>query len=95
MEYKDGVYQLPSFDLLNPIRNTGNLSEEAKHAKVQAKILENMFEEFGVNANVVHLYIGPTVTKFEIKLEAGTRVNRILQLQDDILNPFSCKKKLN
>ena len=61
MEYKDGVYQLPSFDLLNPIRNTGNLSEEAKHAKVQAKILENMFEEFGVNANVVHLYIGPTV----------------------------------
>ena len=84
MEYKDGVYQLPSFDLLNPIRNTGNLSEEAKHAKNTGKILENMFEEFGVNANVVHLYIGPTVTKFEIKLEAGTRVNRILQLQDDI-----------
>ena len=92
MEYKDGVYQLPSFDLLNPIRNTGNLSEEAKHAKSTGKILENMFEEFGVNANVVHLYIGPTVTKFEIKLEAGTRVNRILQLQDDIQLALAAKE---
>lgn len=51
-----------------------------------------MFEEFGVNANVVHLYIGPTVTKFEIKLEAGTRVNRILQLQDDIQLALAAKE---
>ena len=92
MEYKDGVYQLPSFDILNPIRNTGTLSEEAKHAKNTGKILENMFEEFGVNANVVNLYIGPTVTKFEIKLEAGTRVNRILQLQDDIQLALAAKE---
>ena len=60
--------------------------------KVQERLLENMFEEFGVNANVVHLYIGPTVTKFEIKLEAGTRVNRILQLQDDIQLALAAKE---
>lgn len=91
-EHKQGSYQLPSFDLLNPIRNTANLSEEAKHAKNTGKILENMFAEFGVHANVVHLYIGPTVTKFEIKLEAGTRVNRILQLQDDIQLALAAKE---
>ena len=38
------------------------------------------------------LYIGPTVTKFEIKLEAGTRVNRILQLQDDIQLALAAKE---
>ena len=92
VEHKQGTYQLPSFDLLNPIRNTANLSEEAKHAKNTGKILENMFAEFGVHANVVHLYIGPTVTKFEIKLEAGTRVNRILQLQDDIQLALAAKE---
>lgn len=92
VEHKQGTYQLPSFDLLNPIRNTANLSEEAKHAKNTGKILENMFSEFGVHANVVHLYIGPTVTKFEIKLEAGTRVNRILQLQDDIQLALAAKE---
>ena len=30
------------------------------------------------------LFIGPTITKYELKLEIGTRVNKILQLQDDI-----------
>lgn len=92
VEHKEGSYQLPSLDLLNPIRNTANLSEETKHAKKTGQILENMFEEFGVHANVVHLYIGPTVTKFEIKLEAGTRVNRILQLQDDIQLALAAKE---
>jgi S-DNA-T family DNA segregation ATPase FtsK/SpoIIIE len=46
--------------------------------------LERTFKNFGVPARVVAAHRGPTVTMYEVEVEAGTKVNRVLSLADDI-----------
>lgn len=78
---KEG-YQLPPMSLLaEPISKTKRSAQE-----IQANIdtLESTLEEFGVDANVVEIATGPTVTRFEIQLGPGIRVARITALADNI-----------
>ena len=76
-------YRLPALSLLkNP---TAKKSGDNKgNALSKAEALTNVLHEFGVNATISDIFIGPSVTKYELKLETGTRVNKIMQLQDDI-----------
>lgn len=76
-------YQLPPLSLLST-RSTHNVSKEKSAANKNAARLTNVLKQFGVNATIENAFIGPTITKYELKLEIGTRVNKILQLQDDI-----------
>jgi len=76
-------YQLPPLTLLST-KSTNNASKERQSANKNAARLTTVLKQFGVNATVENAFIGPTITKYELKLETGTRVNKILQLQDDI-----------
>ena len=80
-EPKDG-YVLPPLSLLRPPEQRAKRSQ----AEVQANIetLENTLEEFGIDANVVEIAHGPTITRYEIQLGPGIRVNRIKSLADNI-----------
>ncbi len=46
--------------------------------------LQGVFEEFGVHAEVTGFMRGPTVTRYEIELERGVKVEKILQLTNNI-----------
>ncbi len=46
--------------------------------------LERTFHTFGVPAHVTTAHRGPTVTLYEVEVEAGTKVNKVLSLPDDI-----------
>jgi DNA segregation ATPase FtsK/SpoIIIE, S-DNA-T family len=76
-----GAYKLPSLDLLRkaPASSADGMDEE--HT-MQA--LERTFRTFGVPARVPTAHRGPTVTLYEVEVEAGTKVNRVLSLADDI-----------
>ncbi|MCD7809839.1 MAG: DNA translocase FtsK [Erysipelotrichaceae bacterium] len=76
-------YKLPPISLLQT-RSTTHASKEKNIAKNNGIRLTNVLQEFGVNATIENAFIGPAITKYELKLETGTRVNKILQLQDDI-----------
>lgn len=76
-------YQLPPLSLLST-KSTNNASKERNTANKNATRLTTVLKQFGVNATIENAFIGPTITKYELKLETGTRVNKILQLQDDI-----------
>lgn len=76
-------YKLPSIDLLST-KSTNNTAKEKNTANKNAARLTALLQEFGVNASIENAFIGPAITKYEIKLDTGTRVNKILQLQDDI-----------
>lgn len=76
-------YQLPPLSLLST-KSTNNASKERSSANKNATRLTTVLKQFGVNATIENAFIGPTITKYELKLETGTRVNKILQLQDDI-----------
>jgi S-DNA-T family DNA segregation ATPase FtsK/SpoIIIE len=74
-------YRLPPIDLLRRAPVTKADTRDAEHTMAA---LERTFRNFGVAARVVSSHRGPTVTMYEVEVEAGTKVNRVLSLQDDI-----------
>ena len=46
--------------------------------------LEKVLKEFGVDAKVVDYATGPTITRYEITIPTGVRVNKVTQLSDEI-----------
>jgi S-DNA-T family DNA segregation ATPase FtsK/SpoIIIE len=79
----DGAYQLPPLELLEPPPPFPIQEHETKiHAR--ALLLEKTLLEFGYQVRVVQIDTGPVITQFEIELEAGLRVSRIISLADDL-----------
>jgi DNA segregation ATPase FtsK/SpoIIIE, S-DNA-T family len=76
-----GGYKLPSLDLL---RTAPASSADGRDEEHTMEALERTFRTFGVPASVPTAHRGPTVTMFEVEVEAGTKVNRVLGLADDI-----------
>jgi S-DNA-T family DNA segregation ATPase FtsK/SpoIIIE len=76
-----GVYALPPIDLLRIAPPSSGNSLDQDHT-MQA--LERTFHTFGVPAHVVAAHRGPTVTMYEVEVEAGTKVNKVLNLAEDI-----------
>ena len=83
-------YRLPPLSLLNNIVNKKQ-GENKNHAVDSAERLTNVLNEFGVHATITNIMIGPSITKYELKLETGTRVNKIMSLQDDIKLALAAK----
>lgn len=76
-------YQFPPLSLLKT-KSTNHYLNEKNIAQENALKLTSVLRQFGVKTTVENVAIGPSITKYELKLEVGTRVNKILQLQDDI-----------
>ncbi len=76
-------YKLPPLELL---KTTSPLSASRakKSISENIKILESTLRNFEVDASVIRVTRGPTVTQYEIQLASGVKVNRILSLADDI-----------
>ena len=53
--------------------------------KAKAHTLEEALKSFGISAEVVNITHGPSITRFELTLETGTKVSRVTALQDDIM----------
>ncbi len=80
-EPKEG-YVLPALGLLQPPEARSKRSQAEIQANIQT--VEGTLEEFGIEANVVEIAHGPTITRYEIQLGPGIRVNRIKSLADNI-----------
>lgn len=78
---KEG-YHLPPLTLLQPTEVKPKRSAQEMEQNIST--LESTLEEFGIDANVVEVAAGPTVTRFEIQLGPGIRVARITALADNI-----------
>jgi S-DNA-T family DNA segregation ATPase FtsK/SpoIIIE len=78
---KEG-YQLPPLSLLTENTNKPKRSQAEMQRNIET--LEGTLEQFGIEANVVEVATGPTVTRYEIQLGPGIRVARISALADNI-----------
>lgn len=54
-----------------------------------AKLLESVLEDFGINGKVVKVWPGPVVTLYELEPAPGTKAARIVSLEDDIARSMS------
>ncbi|ARU41697.1 hypothetical protein CCB80_11320 [Armatimonadetes bacterium Uphvl-Ar1] len=78
---KDG-YILPPLDLL--VTPESKKKRDPKEVQRNIEILEDTLEQFGIQANVMEVANGPTITRYEVALGAGIRVNKIKNLADNV-----------
>jgi S-DNA-T family DNA segregation ATPase FtsK/SpoIIIE len=77
----DTVYELPSMDLLR----AGPASKgKSKANDVVVAALKQVFEQFSVDAQVTGFMRGPTVTRYEVELGQGVKVEAISALSKNI-----------
>lgn len=76
-------YEFPSLDLLKEAEVT-NTSSKGKEIKDNIKIIQDTLNNFGVDAKVIGVNSGPTITSYEISLAAGVKVSKILSLSDNL-----------
>ncbi len=76
-----GRYELPPVELLRTSPASAGNERDEEHT---TDALERTFHTFGVPAHVRAAHRGPTVTLYEVEVEAGTKVNKVLSLADDI-----------
>lgn len=76
-------FQLPSLSFLedSQARPAGIDNE---NLKMQSKLLEKKLEDFGVNGKVVAVIPGPVITTFEYEPAPGVKINKIVNLTDDL-----------
>jgi len=75
-------YELPPLDLLSSGRALGG--DPSRTIEAQTRALQETFDQFGINATVARSSRGPTVTRFEVELGPGVKVNKVANLGDDI-----------
>jgi len=63
------------------------ISEEA--LEKNAKLLESVLADFGVNGSITKVSPGPVVTLYELEPSPGTRAARVISLADDIARNMS------
>ncbi len=83
-------YKFPPISLLTkPTRKNNKENQEA--IKDTVDILQNVFHDFGIEAKVVAINIGPAVTQYELDIKAGTKLSRIVSLDKEIALALAAK----
>jgi len=77
----EGDYRLPPLDIL---KKGAAPKSRSKANDVVIAALQEVFEQFNVDAAVTGFTRGPTVTRYEVELGPGVKVERITQLSRNI-----------
>jgi len=84
-------YQLPFTDLLiDPKINDFSISKS--ELLERADFLTQSLATFGVEGKVVNVLPGPVITLFEVEPAEGVRVNKFVQLSDDLARVMEASK---
>jgi len=78
-----GAYELPSLDLL-AAPTGGYIESQEAYAAERRAVLQQTFNDFGVQAQVVGHQTGPVITLFEVSLAPGVKVSQVSNLANDI-----------
>ena len=74
---------LPPMDFLeNPEARPSSVDRE--YLNQQGRLLETKLEDFGVRGEVTDVIPGPVITTFEYKPASGVKINKIVNLTDDL-----------
>jgi len=83
-EKPDVQYELPPLNLLTSPETIQrhHLSDEA--LEENARMLENVLDDYGVKGDIVSVRPGPVVTMYELEPAPGLKASRVIGLADDI-----------
>jgi S-DNA-T family DNA segregation ATPase FtsK/SpoIIIE len=85
----DAGWRFPPLSLLKPApaHATNGPSEEALQAN--ARLLESVLADYGVQGSIVEIRPGPVVTLYELEPAPGIRSARVIGLADDVARSLS------
>lgn len=88
LDVKD--YSFPPITLLK--KNTKNNSKENQElVKNTIPVLQEVFKDFGIDAKVVAVNIGPAVTQYEMEVKAGTKLSKVISLDRELALALAAK----
>jgi len=77
-----GEYHYPPIELLKG--RSGTAADGREEMNLNRERLQATLNSFGVNASIVDITRGPTVTRYDIELEAGVKLSKITNLAGDL-----------
>lgn len=75
-------YKLPPLSILTPTKKTKSSNNEVIERNIEK--LEQVLKDFGIFGKVVEVNVGPSVTQYELEINSGTKVSKILSLNKEI-----------
>ena len=75
-------YEFPPIELLR--QGTASSVDARDEVRVNRERLEGAIRSFGINAAIVDVTRGPTVTRYDIELEQGVKLARVTNLAGDL-----------
>ena len=86
----NGEFELPSLSIFSSKKeNVKTYSAEVLQA--MSRMLEKKLLDYRVEGKVVAVQPGPVVVQFEFELSPGTKVSKVISLQDDLARSMSAK----
>ena len=80
----ENTYCYPPVELLYPSGSKEDNQKAMEELERNGTKLESTLKSFGVNANIVNICRGPSVTRFEVQPAPGVKISKITNLSDDI-----------
>ena len=87
-------YQIPQFDLLDPLPEVEDSDSDDDHKEETRQVIIDTLKAFGIDVTAGPITRGPTITRYEIYPSTGLRVSRISQLEADIARA-TCAERIN
>ena len=80
---QSGPYEFPDMDIFQT--GTAKKREYDRESLIMnSRILEKKLQDYGVQGKVVTVHPGPVITMYEFEPASGIKVNRIVNLADDL-----------
>ncbi|MDX1385941.1 MAG: DNA translocase FtsK 4TM domain-containing protein [bacterium] len=80
----DENFELPALGLLDAVPANAGSQVDEDNLKASAMLLENKMKDYNVEGRVTEIHPGPVVTMYEFEPAAGVKVNKIVNLADDL-----------
>jgi S-DNA-T family DNA segregation ATPase FtsK/SpoIIIE len=76
------AYVYPPIHLLHP--SSGSTSDGTMEMRENSRRLNETLASFKIEAHIINVTRGPSVTRYEVELEKGVRLNKLTTAADDI-----------
>ena len=76
------VYSFPPIDLLS--RPSRDVLDGTAEMRDNSRRLNETLESFKIDAHIINVTRGPSVTRYEVELDKGVRLNKLTTVADDI-----------
>lgn len=83
------AFALPGLDLLEPMPASAGPKIDKLALERNARLLENVLDDFNVKGEITAVRTGPVVTMYELEPAPGIKASRVIGLADDIARNMS------